>query len=442
MMGDILPYIAASFMGQPLLIIELSFGSPYCTFADPKLACFGQQETINWPCVVVRQKDHFEDLIVGESQRELVRAIYTNLKNGAAVILRPENRGWEAENLTFDPILTSTPFKTSQKLNKHNTESLQRNMDDGRDDSREREKEQYQYNLSILQAVSRRKLNPSDGSLSQLCSDSHAQTQILNESVSNQRSRCHVCGFMAATPHTGYANHLRESKCCLEEHRKDEEFNIRGSDEQFIVKVSLLIKECPAPNCGGESHWERVPVECLQWWGNIGKTHMGWRVAERELDSKEVKRKTSVFLRNYRKRHAYASQRSYREEDLQKEGPDLHNYVDDQCICGFMGPLVVHLNKSHHCVALMKRMNFVSTKYNDEEHLRQTIYDVGLLLKFCPNPECSSPGVGQGPIEHLNGPCLPFLVREAAAVFGWNLEGTKEELKGKHHLLYMGQTPG
>ena len=136
-MGDILPYIAASFTGQPLLIIELSFGSPYCTFADPNLACFGQQETIDWPCVVVRQMDHFEDLIVGESQRELVRAIYTNLKNGAALILRPENSGKETENLSFHPILTSTPFETSQKLYKHNINSLHRNMDDGR----EREKE-------------------------------------------------------------------------------------------------------------------------------------------------------------------------------------------------------------------------------------------------------------------------------------------------------------
>ena len=76
----------------------------------------------------------------------------------------------------------------------------------------------------------------------------------------------------------------------------------------------------------------------------------------------------------------------------------------------------------------------MTTKYNDEEHLRQTIYDVGLLLKICPNPECSAPGVGQGPIEHISGPCLPFLIREAGAVFGWSLDCTKEELKGEHTI--------
>ena len=34
-MGDLLPYIGASFLGQPLLTVVLTKDGPYCTYADP-----------------------------------------------------------------------------------------------------------------------------------------------------------------------------------------------------------------------------------------------------------------------------------------------------------------------------------------------------------------------------------------------------------------------
>ena len=105
LMGDILPFVAASFMGQPLLIIELSFGNPFCTYADPDLTCFGRKELNRSPCLVVRQRDHYEELPVGDSDRQIIETLYRNLKNGVAHILVPEVN---EQNVSFLPGQTST----------------------------------------------------------------------------------------------------------------------------------------------------------------------------------------------------------------------------------------------------------------------------------------------------------------------------------------------
>ena len=80
-------------------------------------------------------------------------------------------------------------------------------------------------------------------------------------------TRCDICH------HEGYyANHLRQSPDCLHHYRRQPDFNIEGTDEEFIVKSTLMIRDCPVPYCPDGSH-RNLPGPCLDWWREVGKYH-------------------------------------------------------------------------------------------------------------------------------------------------------------------------
>ena len=47
------------------------------------------------------------------------------------------------------------------------------------------------------------------------------------------------------------ADHLRASPLCVQTLRREQALEMGGSEEQFIVKATLLLKGCPAASCPG-----------------------------------------------------------------------------------------------------------------------------------------------------------------------------------------------
>ena len=250
---------------------------------------------------------------------------------------------------------------------------------------------------------------------------------ISEENEDNGCNRCNVCGFTTSNPHTGMANHLRSSTVCLEAFVQDQQFQVDGTDEEKVVKIALVLNECPAPHCHGGSH-RKMPDTCFFWWKNTGWKTMKWKGEIN--DQRDVKKKLSIYRRNYRRnyrqRHAFTSQTSH-PENSQHQSRDF----ELKCICNFVGPLGAHLRREPNCVTLLMKINHISTGSDQVEHLRKAIFDISLLLKFCPNPECLVSRIGEGPLEHLQRDCFDFLGREAVTVYGWRKDITENEMRGK-----------
>ena len=118
-MGDLLPYIGASFLGQPLLTIVLTKDGPYCTYADPSFDKFGGCEEVQCPCVVVQSGSHYEDLLLQGESKDDARQLYEKLKRGSTTALNPGT-----ENFHFEPMFTSTPCDFNSDINSQPAEHL------------------------------------------------------------------------------------------------------------------------------------------------------------------------------------------------------------------------------------------------------------------------------------------------------------------------------
>ena len=111
-MGDLLPYIGASFLGQPLLTIVLTKDGPYCTYADPSFDKFGGCEEVQCPCVVVQSGSHYEDLLLQGESKDDARQLYEKLKRGSTTAFNPGT-----EHFHFEPMFTSTPCDLNSDIN-------------------------------------------------------------------------------------------------------------------------------------------------------------------------------------------------------------------------------------------------------------------------------------------------------------------------------------
>ena len=98
------------------------------------------------------------------------------------------------------------------------------------------------------------------------------------------------------------ADHLRKSAECVKNLRKESALLIVAPDDEvFIVKVTVMLRGCPAPNCPGGGH-QQIPQSCLLWWREIGWMIMGWKgiysaFAKRSLDFSDY----IVWARNMKK---------------------------------------------------------------------------------------------------------------------------------------------
>lgn len=254
----------------------------------------------------------------------------------------------------------------------------------------------------------------------------------LHKSLScgkNIPTRCDNCGYLGAL-----ANHLRWSNMCVQKYRDYPEFQIKGDDEEVVVKACLIINECPVPNClspGVPRSHHKLPTECLQWWREIGTRIMKWQGVDGSSGSSQIKAKIRNFLKNHFRRldKSLGSQRS--QEESQEPGSAESASTSNCAFCHFSGRIAVHLQQSQLCLNHYKRTHLPRRIGYDNN--RKSIFDLSLLLRpnFCPNPVCSVTGMKGGAIEHLQRPCSGFILEEVGAVYGWNANGSSDIAHGK-----------
>ena len=108
-MGDLLPYIGASFLGQPLLMIALTKGGKTCTYADPTFEILGGQEEVQDPCVVVQSGSHYEDFSLSEEAKRAARQYFDKLKKGSGTALNPDSSSDDNDYMSAEEDLSQSP---------------------------------------------------------------------------------------------------------------------------------------------------------------------------------------------------------------------------------------------------------------------------------------------------------------------------------------------
>ena len=232
-----------------------------------------------------------------------------------------------------------------------------------------------------------------------------------------------TCNFVGSI-----ADHLRASKECLQNLRKKSLLQ-RTSDEEFIVKMTLFWGGCPAIGCSGRH--KEIPDQCLQWWMQYGWDLMQFRGSSSSATDTVIRKKISMFLRNMRRRLQFTEEGEDNDNiqnlSLQVPGEILDrrrkdggrgqlNLADQQCqFCKYTGPLAKHFHEAKPCLKAYTQ----NVLLGERENVRLAIFDLGLLLSFCPNPTCNSQTYIGDEVQHSLGPCQSFLLREAEAIFNW-----------------------
>ena len=249
-----------------------------------------------------------------------------------------------------------------------------------------------------------------------------------------------VCG--ACEHHGHLATHLRESAQCLIHLRNDAQFAsiAKAKDETFLVKATILLGGCPAPECpGGGNHvGSHLPDQCFEWYRIQGSRAMGWKGALPH--KKTVKTKISQFLRNAR-RNRYDHSGSLISDSMSHDQSQVSilseqdsarmnaTAVPDQLVCVngcFHGEnLAAHLLQQPDCLAEFILQYLPTGNYDGQPDL--AIWDLGNLLCFCPNPACSTDTTtGSGSqndrarAQHIRERCWQYYQIEGANLFGWD----------------------
>ena len=101
-MGDILPYVAAAFLNQGLLIINLDANT--ISYAAPECKMFHGKEDFKVPCGAARQENHFEHVAIKQESWEAAAGLYEMLKKGQHLNIQAEvgdiNGGQSDQTLT------------------------------------------------------------------------------------------------------------------------------------------------------------------------------------------------------------------------------------------------------------------------------------------------------------------------------------------------------
>jgi hypothetical protein len=256
----------------------------------------------------------------------------------------------------------------------------------------------------------------------------------LSISQSTQRSQnvdgCQYCDYEGPL-----ANHLRNSVTCLSKWRQHPDFKIKVSDnEEFIVKSAVKMKQCPVSYCPcpGENH-TTLPGPCLDWWREVGWKVMGFRGVNEDTTNQMIKTKISKFLRNLRLRAKPQEQtQTFQESQLGNRGnfqyvtnrsvvgeENQDVAVDVNCLfCSSAMPLASHLHQNEICLVSYRRSYLPyqrCVEYIDNPRL--AVFDLSLLLSFCPNQVCTGNLDREGYASHVRGTCLQFYLGEAPVLY-------------------------
>ena len=243
-------------------------------------------------------------------------------------------------------------------------------------------------------------------------------------------TECDICHFKGRI-----SLHLHSSSDCLRQLRSRPAFNFKGSDDCFIVKLTLIIGECPNPNCTSGRHKE-IPQECVQWWKDEGWNIMGWRGSKDEADADDMKRKIKKFLKNYKTKTTRTLTQESQSQSTQSSSHDASEAFTEHnkcCFCGESVELMLHLNQSESCLAAYVRHHLPADNcqaLDSEIYRRKSLFQLSAILKICARGECQSwrelkssyLGAHLGRSEL----CLDFYRREIAflALPNWNPTAT------------------
>ena len=216
------------------------------------------------------------------------------------------------------------------------------------------------------------------------------------------------------------ADHLRTSKECVENLRKEPPLQMVAlEDEVFIVKATVMLRGCPAPNCPGGGHLE-FPESCLLWWQEIGWKIMGWKGSSENAKTATIKTKESMFRRNFLRRQPNGNEHSRQTEDA-STNLDSQRAQDDCCqFCQHQGQLVHHLHQTSRCLKAYVQHHLPTRGhlYMGKDGL--AVFDLGLMALFCSNPACLGNLAQEGFTRHLKGGCLQHYQDEGGKLFEWD----------------------
>ena len=409
-MGDLLPYIAASFLNQGLLIVNLD--SCTITYAAPECKMFHGREDSKFPCIAVRQLNHFEGVPIKHDYKGVASALYDMIKNGEHLTLPAEVGG--ISDGQFKPDQTSTPLIGGNGLNEKNRE-----VHLGRGTSRSMFEEQHEQRGAVSSQstgqVAHKHLYIQ--TIYQYHHSVHQQAASVQSSLRVGAAHQCICNFEGVL-----ADHLRGSKPCVSNLRQEPSLQmLEDDDEVFIVKATLILKGCPARGCPGGSH-KKIPDNCLLWWREVGWNIMRFKGSSENADSATVNHKTGQFRKNFTLRKTKGAGRAEEQKHTCR-------------YCQTTLPLVTHLREAASCLQhyRAKYLPYHGGLYGRIPRL--AIFDLSLVQGFCPNPGCTT--IWRDLAKHLRGPCLEFYQSEGAALFpGWGDSGGlyAKLAKRKNHI--------
>ena len=241
-------------------------------------------------------------------------------------------------------------------------------------------------------------------------SNSQIRSQLdLSQMPSERFLEAHIC---LCNNQGLLADHLRNSAQCVENLRKQPQLQMVAPD--FIVKATVMFKGCPAPNCPGGGH-QQFPESCLLWWKEIGWKIMGWKGSSENAETATIKKKESMFRRNFLRKDRQSQQTENVATDV-----DSQRAREGCCqICQHHGSLVHHLHQTSRCLrAYIQR--YLPTRghlYMGKHGL--AVFELGLVALFCPNPACLGDLHQEGITRHLQGGCREFYQKEGEKLYNW-----------------------
>ena len=222
-----------------------------------------------------------------------------------------------------------------------------------------------------------------------------------------------------------------------------------GSEEQFIVKATLLLKGCPAASCPGPKggHFkEDLPHQCLIWWRETGWRLMGWKGSRETARSTDIKTKIinfrKIFNLNKKRMLEQSSNKQARTQSTHSQEPsqlenshganqEVGTSGDGQSgnrvrcnFCPFQGILALHLEERVHCLTAHLQNYLPHRTHTYRGKPRLAIFDLGLACNFCPNPLCLTDVGGENvtSLAHLGNDCWKFYQREGEHLLKWDKE--------------------
>ena len=217
-------------------------------------------------------------------------------------------------------------------------------------------------------------------------------------------------------------DHLRISKQCVENLREEPSLRmVAPHDEVFIVKATVMLRGCPAPNCPGGGH-RQIPENCLLWWRDIGWRIMGWKGSSENAETATIKKKESIFRRNFlRKDRQHIENQHSQQIENTSTNLESQRAKEESCqFCQHQGQLVHHLHQTSRCLrAYVQR--YLPTRghlYMGKNYL--AVFELGLVTPFCPNPTCLGGLQQEGFKRHVQGGCLEFYQDEGKKLYQWD----------------------